>query len=343
MSSQNEIIRVIKGIFGEVKSSSSSQLQVNCPSCQEREGLPYPDNKFNLEINLNKKKFRCWKCDDPKFSGSLGYLIRTKGSEDDYTIFKDYASIYSDSFEFEEKEEKPVFLPKHFILFKDILDFLPSHIEAYKYMVEERKISYDLLLKFKIGFCVEGHYSNRIIIPSYNSNGILNYFVARSYKKDIKPKYKNPEAHKEKIIFNESNINWDSTVYLVEGGFELLTLPINTIPLLGKDLSNKLVNILKVKKPYIVLIFDPDAFNNMIDAFEILYHIYHEESYKVRLIELNDKNYDLDEIRKKYGINKVKDIIMSNSRQITIDDYFKKRKNNLSNFFRNIDETYKRR
>lgn len=341
MSSHREINRILRNIFGDVKSSSNSQFQVNCPKCQENDGLNHGDEKYNLEINIKKQKFRCWKCDDPKFYGNLSRLIKTFGTEDDYLIYKDYAAIYSDPLEDQHKEEKPVFLPKEFILFKDMVDILPSHMEAYNYMVDDRKIPFDLLIKFKVGFCTDGFFSERIIIPSYNSNGLLNYFVGRTYK-NIKPKYRNPDVAKESIIFNESNINWDSTVYLVEGGFELLSLPINTIPLLGKDLPNKLIQILKIKKPNIILIFDPDAFNNMIDAFEILYHIYHDEYYKVRLIELKMGNNDLDEIRKKYGIDKIKSIIMSTSRQTTIDDYFKKRKNNLSNFFRRIDESTKR-
>ena len=42
---------IIQNIFGEVNGYlQSDQLQVNCPRCQERDGLSHPDGKFNLEI-----------------------------------------------------------------------------------------------------------------------------------------------------------------------------------------------------------------------------------------------------------------------------------------------------
>ena len=57
-----EFHAIIQNVFGEVNGLQiSEQLQVNCPYCQEREGLAYPDGKFNLEINTAKRKFRCWK------------------------------------------------------------------------------------------------------------------------------------------------------------------------------------------------------------------------------------------------------------------------------------------
>ena len=64
------------------------QIQVNCPRCQERDCLSSPDGKYNLEINTAKKMFRCWKCDEPKFSGSLGYLIKRYGTYSDVNYMK---------------------------------------------------------------------------------------------------------------------------------------------------------------------------------------------------------------------------------------------------------------
>ncbi len=38
------------------------------------------------------------------------------------------------------------------------------------------------IIKYNIGFCNEGPYGGRVIIPSYDDNGKLNYFIARDYK-----------------------------------------------------------------------------------------------------------------------------------------------------------------
>ena len=85
---------IIEKIFVDVNNLyNSEQIQVNCPRCQEREGLRYPDGKYNLEINTAKRVFRCWKCEEPRFSGSLGKLIRLFGSEIHYELYKSYASL----------------------------------------------------------------------------------------------------------------------------------------------------------------------------------------------------------------------------------------------------------
>lgn len=78
-----EFHSIIQNVFGEVRGLHvSEQLQVNCPMCMERDGLSHPDGKFNLEISTgNKRVFRCWRCEDPKFSGSLRRLIRDFGKD----------------------------------------------------------------------------------------------------------------------------------------------------------------------------------------------------------------------------------------------------------------------
>jgi hypothetical protein len=71
-------------------------------------------------------------------------------------------------------------------------------------------------------------------------------------------KYKNPEAQKEIIIFNERLINWGDTIYVVEGAFDSIFIP-NSIPMLGKFMSDHLFMKLYEKAIKIVIILDPDA------------------------------------------------------------------------------------
>ena len=124
-----------------------------------------------------------------------------------------------------------------------------------------------MLQMYSIGFCYSGEYENRIIIPSYELNHNINYFVARSYLYNPRMKYKNPEAQKEILIFNEYLVNWDETIYLVEGAFDSIFIP-NSIPMLGKFMSEYLFSVLYEKAKKIVIVLDPDAW---ADA-EKLYH-----------------------------------------------------------------------
>ena len=66
-----------------------------------------------------------------------------------------------------------------------------------------------------MGYCEYGPYADRIVIPSYNSKGILNYFTSRTFKEDTFQTYKNPDTSRNIIPF-EMFINWDLPVILCE-------------------------------------------------------------------------------------------------------------------------------
>lgn len=313
---------IIYNIFQDVRGlHDGEQLQVNCPRCQEQDGLPYPDGKYNLEINTAKRMFRCWKCDEPKFSGSLGRLIRTFGSFTDYELYKSYGSVFRDyDGEVEEKEFVNVHLPEEMIPFSKMDASNTEHFEAYNYLVGERQFTREIILKYRLGFCITGKYAGRIIIPSFDAEGEVNYFVSRAYKNGLKQKFMNPEVDKGLFIFNEGYVNWDSTVYLVEGVFEMLSFPVNIIPLLGKDLLDALFFKLKEMKPNVVILLDPDAFKSSIDLFYKLHAIYIGIEDRVKLVKLPTED-DLDELRKNKGHDEVLKALYS-ARGLTVDDHF---------------------
>jgi DNA primase len=127
-----------------------------------------------------------------------------------------------------------------------------------------------MIEKYGIGFCDKGSHSGRIVIPSYDKEGELNYYIARSWNPTSKAKYKNPEAEKDKIIFWENLIDWDKDVYLVEGAFDGLFLP-NSIPMLGKHMSELLFEtIYKKAKSNIIICLDADAWSNALKLYHEL-------------------------------------------------------------------------
>jgi hypothetical protein len=341
-----EFHSIIENIFGDVKGLNvSSQLQVNCVRCQEREGLSVPDGKFNLEINTAKRLFRCWKCDAPPFSGSLGRLIRTFGTQVDYDVYKSYAGVYFDyNYIEDEKEYVAVKLPEEMIFFSQMNPTDPDHFEAYNYLVNDRKISIDVILKYRLGFCTTGKYEKMIIIPSHDAKGEINYFVARRYdvydKKKKKAPYDNPKSDKDVIIFNEGYINWDSTVYLVEGVFEMLSFPVNCIPMLGKTMSSTLLFKLKEYKPYVTVLLDLDAEKEAINLIYLLKSIYFDCEERVKLVVLPKGLFDdtgkpikdLDELKKNKGIDEVIKCLRT-ARDLNVDD----------NFIRNLEKPYEKR
>ena len=319
---------IIRNIFGPNIDGLNidSQLTVDCPRCAELYNNGTLDGKKNLSISTSSGMFHCWKCSEPSFSGSLGKLIRLYGTKADYELYKSLGgSDFNYNYEVEEEDDTPITmdLPEEFILFSEMENTNKDHLEAYNYMILDRKISKEILLKYQIGFCITGIYAKRIIIPSYNEFGDINYFVARTYDKKVlnKYKYKNPNIDKGRIIFADGFINWDSSIYLVEGVFEMLSFPVNCIPMLGKTIYNKLFLKLKERLPTVIIILDPDAYKNAIELFYKLKSIYIDCEEKVSIVILPTEE-DLDELRKNKGHEEVIKALYS-ARKLNVDDYFK--------------------
>lgn len=301
------IKELLEGFLGESHESHEFQLKFNCPRCAE-ENTNTPDNKYNLEINLandnpkygSDKIFNCWKCNYK--SGSLDKIIREYGSKQDYTYYKDNSL---DNLLFEKpinKKFRTIYLPKEYVAFKDFDLKNSHHLKAYDYLINKRKISVNTINYFNIGACFNGYYKNRIIIPSYDKDGEINSFIGRIFI-DEKPTYLGPSVDKDNIIYNEKNINWNLPVFLVEGWFDLFALPINTIPLNGKKILSKLFLKIKEYKPPLILLFDPDAYNDMEESIDDLTFLNLPFLEKITL-----KNDDLAKNYQDYGKSFIKDI-----------------------------------
>ena len=267
----SEVVDILEDILGEhrLHNDYKGQISFDCPVCShEIKGLDEGDGKGNLEVNYKRNVYKCWVCAETHDTyGSLYKLLKKYGNTKQlkkYLLLKP-----EDDGEQQKRNFVQVKLPKEFVAFKDAslgLKMTPQYKQAFNYL-NKRNITDLMIQMYNIGFCYTGHYEHRIIIPSYDSESRLNYFIARSYLNDTKMKYKNPEVDKETLIWNEHLINWDETVYIVEGAFDSIFLP-NSIPMLGKFMTQNLFNKLYDNAKKIIIVLDPDAWQ---DAFR-LYH-----------------------------------------------------------------------
>jgi hypothetical protein len=261
-------------------------IEFNCPRCAENECID-SDNKFNLNVTLqaNNQVFHCWKC---SYKGPVKFLLQKYGKTSDYKAYMEY-NFESLELTDTKKIVLPIILPKEFILFKDIDLTNEKHLEAYNYVTIERNINIKTINFFKVGFCVDGYYKNRIIIPSYDKYNKLNWFATRVFD-NSRQSHLNPTGNKDLIIFNEYNINFNHPLYLVEGSFDMLSLPINTCVLLGKKINRVLLDkIIKYQTP-IIIILDPDAENdaNEIEEELKLFGIKYVKNIKGLEMDLNE-------------------------------------------------------
>ena len=220
-----QIITILDSTLGVGSSLKGNEQAHHCPFCNH--------HKKKLQINLDTQRWHCWVCDS---KGRSIYSLLRKLNVDirDLNKVKD---VYGDEPEYDSKEEYVVKLqlPKEFKqLYFCPKSINPTYNQALHYL-NKRNITKADIVKYNIGYCEDGLYGGRVIIPSYDDNGDLNYFVARSFYEDEKMKYKNPPISRDVIVF-ENQINWNEPIILVEGVFDSFSVKRNVIPLLGKFL-----------------------------------------------------------------------------------------------------------
>lgn len=246
------IYNILVEILGDSKqgyySETTEQYQFNCCHCAEENG-GVPDGKHNLEILLSPSKglkYHCWKCGDTdNMRGNIGTLIKRYGNLSLYNEYKNEVNDIKNSrlydinlfSEDSSQDSRETFLklPKTFKKI-DLNTLTDYRLKKY---LNNRKITQETIDKYNIGYTEwnddDWTMRSRIIVPSYDTFGDLNFYVGRDFTGKAFLKYKNCDVDKLDIIFQESLIDWDSNVYLVEGVFDALTAP-NFISLLGKSL-----------------------------------------------------------------------------------------------------------
>lgn len=244
-----ELLSFISKLLGRGQVHRNNEHAFNCPFCSH--------HKKKLQINLETYKWHCWVCNER--GRTLFQLLKRLASPK--SLYTELDSILGDSVSYsfntkEEDKEKKLFLPKEFLPLYSKLN-TPIYKHAIRY-IKARGVTNKDIIKYNIGFCEEGEYRNRIIIPSYDTDGSLNYFVGRDIF-DSKLKYKNPKVSKDIIGF-ELFINWKLPIVLCEGVFDAMAIKRNAIPLFGKTIPNSLAKkIVQNRVKNIYLCLDNDA------------------------------------------------------------------------------------
>lgn len=245
--------KILTDILGSYYRKGNEHLY-HCPYCKH--------HKKKLSVNFANGFFKCWVCDVRgkniyRIVRSYGeYKQRQRWLELDGRLdLKDFDKIYN---EVNEIEEEPTCdLPSEMIsLCNKRLPYSSKKALAY---LHSRGIDDDQIKLWKIGYCDEGRYGGRIIIPSFNINGDPNFFIARSFV-GHKMKYLNPRTTKD-IIFNELMIDWDEPVVIVEGAFDALVAGPQGVPILGSTLrpQSRLFQALAMNDTPVYIGLDQDA------------------------------------------------------------------------------------
>lgn len=216
-----------------------------------------------LSVNLNTDKFHCWFCN---WGGdNLIGILKLKGDTEDLKKYKEHIQQHDIKMVAEPKYDVPS-LPHEFRSLSDESGGLYYKL-AMTYL-KNRNITADDILLWKLGYCEDGEYKNRIIVPSYDSDGELNFFVGRSFYNGGLS-YKHGNFCKD-IIWNDCMIDWSQPVTITEGPFDAFVASDNVTILQGTILGDRLIKKIVSSGVQVYFAMDTDAFKKQLSHIRLL-------------------------------------------------------------------------
>lgn len=219
---ENKTYELVRDVFGEpVSPVHKKQYKIICinPECG--------DNSGNLEINLERRIFHCWRCN---YSGPLRKLLQDylgsvpeEFDEEWYTKgdLKRFRSDYSPKL---REDHRYVVLPEDFVpLWENRkLSFIGQ--KALRYALA--RMSKDEIKRYHVGYCGLGTYQYRIVVPTFEDDRVV-YFVARDFIGQTK-RYLNPGLKEcngigsDEVVFNLDRCRELGQVVICEGVFDAI-------------------------------------------------------------------------------------------------------------------------
>jgi len=254
-------LEALRSILGHEEFRKGDECIFFCPKHQH--------HKAKLSVNIKTDNFNCWVCGFKGFN--LKPLLYFKGRNEEADKYAENIGRKDakDSRDRASEEYDVPTLPAEFrSLSRSITTDCPYRLHAVRY-VQDRGISNKDILRYKLGYCLEGPYKGRIIIPSFDSGGDLNFFVGRKFYDWAGLSYKHGNFDKN-IIFNDYLVDWDEPVTLVEGPFDSFVAE-NSVPLQGTILNEDSLLFAKIvtSKEPVYLALDADARAKQMKLMEL--------------------------------------------------------------------------
>ena len=233
MISLSERLSLLQKAFGKcVLSRDSTNVAIRCvnPECGSRSDT----SKLKLVIKLNNELYHCWVC------GIKGRSV--------LPLFQKYAPAHvgrakdvfsKTNLKAVQVDDTPqeVELPNGFLLLAKNLHSKDPDVRAIFRYLSSRGITEKELWRFKLGTSKSGKCRRRVVFPSLDIDGKINYWVARAIDEDRKPKYLNSKTANKLVVFSEADLNFKKQLTIVEGPFDLVRCNDNTTCILGSSLS----------------------------------------------------------------------------------------------------------
>ena len=274
VSQTEAVMKVLHNHLGKSTPHNNDEKSFHCPFCNH--------HKKKLQVNIITQKWHCWVCNARGQTVNM-LLRKSKASDHVYPIIRE---VYGDTrVTTQIKTSQTLYgLPGAYQPLRQKQN-TPHYRNALHYAINSRNLTINDIVRYEVGYCEGGPYGGMLVVPSYDEDGFLNYYVGRNfYPGDYK--HKNPPTSKDVIGLGDS-INWKEPIVIVEGVFDAITTKRNVIPLFGKRILPRLRSrILQEKPPKLYLALDSDAYKDSLQEIEYFLN----NSIDVYYVDLKDKD-----------------------------------------------------
>ena len=221
-----------------------------CPECGG-------SKKQKFIVRIDTGQYHCWVCDAR--GASVAKVLR-KLSPEAAARWEGVTGSHQRRFIDEVVEAPKVEIPMGFKLLAESLDSRDPDVRDCLDYVSSRGLGIREMWYFRLGYVKRGRLSRRVIMPSFDAEGSINYWTARTIDDRTIGKYINPSIPRGEFIFNELNLDWRREITLVEGPFDLTKCDSNATAILGSNISRKsaLFQAIARNRTPIVLALDSD-------------------------------------------------------------------------------------
>lgn len=254
------------------RTETGANWAIDCPVCLEKDGK---EGKLHVLVETNERKeagaWICFYCEE---SGSTIDLIQRLNDCEFFQavevlrkfsrfvdreldvrayVTKAFATMKAKPQEVEAVQE--VALPEHFIA-------VHPNVQLPKYF-RERGLTLVQAYKQGLGFCVEGRYKNRLVVP-ITRNNVVAGFQARYMRKQppegVKKYLNDDVGSASKTLYGSDKAKGSRKVILVEDVFSKLFIGKQALALRGTHLSATQFSLLaSVGAEEVVICLDNDA------------------------------------------------------------------------------------
>lgn len=266
------ITHIVRSLGGKATGKTDEWL-LNCWRC---------DGQQKLYFNVKKNIGFCQKCSKPMGLQELlqeagislnlskqaiaEFIKEARDNEVQDVGVRDYvaAKLFSKNSAFltVEGEAPAAAMPQHYFTLEEGQS-LPDGRKALQYLLN-RGFQKSVLFDLQFGFCVDGKYGGRIIVPFWENNKIV-YWQARDFTNTQKPKILNPYSEhcklgKSDVLFNYDKLKRLEVVVICESWGSALAVGTHATGINGKHLSSvQLRKLLQLPASLFIVLLDAGA------------------------------------------------------------------------------------